>query len=107
MGRKATNVQSHARTNEVYSLLVNGHSKTEIVQHCSKNYGIGLRQAEGYITKARRLQVQDADLERPTWLISAVSRLGNYEKLAANKQNYSVALKAVELQARLLRFDLS
>ena len=35
------------------------------------------------------------------------SRLQNYEAQAAKRGNHQAALRAVELQARLLRFELS
>ena len=63
--------------------------------------------AENYIARARTLQQLDAELERPQWLLSALSRLQNYENLAAKRGNHQAALKSVELQARLLRFELS
>jgi len=107
MAKKATDREIDCRVNSVYNLLINGHSKTQVVQYCAGNYGVKLRQSEEYISRARKLQQLDAELERPTWLLSALSRLQNYENLAAKRGNHQAALKAVELQARLLRFELS
>ena len=107
MAKKATDREIDCRVNSVYNLLINGHSKTQVVQYCAENYGVKLRQSEEYLSRARKLQQLDAELERPQWLLSALSRLQNYESQSANRGNHQAALKAVELQARLLRFDLN
>ena len=107
MAKKATDREIDCRVNSVYNLLINGHSKTQVVQYCAENYGVKLRQSEEYLSRARKLQQLDADLERPQWLLSALSRLQNYESQSAKRGNHQAALKAVELQARLLRFDLN
>ena len=107
MAKKATDREVDCRVNSVYNLLINGSSKTQVVQYCADNYGVKLRMAENYIARARTLQQLDAELERPQWLLSALSRLQNYENLEAKRGNHQAALKSVELQARLLRFELS
>jgi len=53
------------------------------------------------------LQQMDAQVERPTWLLAAISRLQNYESKAAKSGQFQAANRAIELQARLLRFELS
>ena len=107
MAKKATDREIDCRVNSVYNLLINGHSKTQVVQYCAENYGVKLRQSEEYLSRARKLQQLDAELERPQWLLSALSRLQNYESQSAKRGNHQAALKAVELQARILRFDLN
>jgi hypothetical protein len=59
------------------------------------------------MARARQLQQLDAELERPQWLASAISRLQDYERLARDKGNLSIAIKALEDQAKLLRFEIS
>ena len=49
----------------------------------------------------------DAELERPQWLAAAIARLVDYERRASEANQLNVALKALEDQARLLRFELS
>ena len=107
MAKKATDREIDCRVNSVYNLLINGHSKTQVVQYCAENYGVKFRQAEEDLSRARKLQQLDAELERPQWPLSALSRLQNYESQSAKRGNHQAALKAVELQARLLRFDLN
>ena len=47
------------------------------------------------------------ELERPQWLAAAIARLLEYERRASDSNQISVALKALEDQAKLLRFEMS
>jgi len=59
------------------------------------------------MSRARQLMALDAELERPQWLAAAVARLQDYEREARAKGNLSIAIKALEDQAKLLRFEMS
>lgn len=107
MAKKSTNVEIDERVNAVYDLLLRAYSRTQIVRHCSETWNVGERQAENYISRARQLMALDAELERPQWLAAAVARLVEYERRASEANQLSVALKALEDQARLLRFEMS
>lgn len=107
MAKKSTNVEIDERINTVYDLLLRAYSRTQIVRYCSEHWNVGERQAENYMARARQLQQLDAELERPQWLASAISRLQDYERLARDKGNLSIAIKALEDQAKLLRFEMS
>jgi hypothetical protein len=107
MAKKSTNVEIDERVNAVYDLLLRAHSRTQIVRYCSESWNVGERQAENYISRARQLMQLDAELERPQWLAAAIARLVEYERRASEANQLSVALKALEDQARLLRFEMS
>lgn len=107
MAKKSTNLEIDERVNAVYSLLLRAYSRHQIVLHASENWGVGERQAENYISRARQLMQLDAELERPQWLAAAIARLQEYERRASDTNQISVALKALEDQAKLLRFEMS
>jgi hypothetical protein len=107
MAKKSTNVEIDERVNAVYDLLLRAYSRTQIVRHCSETWNVGERQAENYISRARQLMALDAELERPQWLAAAIARLVDYERRASEANQLNVALKALEDQARLLRFEMS
>ena len=107
MGKKSTNVEIDERINTVYNLLLRAYSRTQIVHYCAEHWDLAERQAENYIARARKLQQLDAELERPEWLASAIARLQEYERRASDKNQISIALKALEDQAKLLRFEMS
>jgi hypothetical protein len=107
MAKKSTNVEIDDRVNQVYDLLLRAYSRNQIVRHCSESWNVGERQAENYIARARQLMQLDAELERPQWLAAAIARLQDYERRASDSNQLSVALKALEDQAKLLRFEMS
>jgi predicted ABC-class ATPase len=105
--KKCTNTEADQRVNAVYDLIVRAHSRTQIVRFASETWGVGERQTEHYMSRARQLLALDAELERPQWLAAAIARLQEYERRASDKDQISIALKALEDQARLLRFEMS
>ena len=107
MGKKSTNLQIQERVNTVYQLLIKSYSRFEIVQYASEKWGVGDRQADEYLARARQLIAKDSEIERPEWLAAAIARLVKYEQKAGRDENLQVAIKALETQAKLLRFDLN
>lgn len=107
MAKKSTNAEIDDRVNQVYDLLLKAYSRTQIVRFCSESWNVGERQAENYMARARQLMQLDAELERPQWLAAAIARLQEYERRASDKNQISIALKALEDQAKLLRFEMS
>jgi len=107
MAKKSTNTEIDDRVNTIYDLLLRAYSRTQIIRFCSDTWGVGDRQAENYMARARQLMQLDAELERPQWLAAAIARLQEYERRASDKNQISIALKALEDQAKLLRFEMS
>ena len=107
MAKKGTNIEVDGRVNAVYDLLLQAYSRTQILQYCSAEWNISERQVENYIARARKLQQEVADQNRDEWFVGALSRLQDCEREARKRGNIGVAIKAVETQARLLRFDLN
>jgi hypothetical protein len=107
VARKCNNSESEQRTNAVYDLLLRAHSRKQIIQFAAENWGVGDRQTDVYIARARQLLTLDAELARPQWMESALARLLEYERRAADKDQINTALIALDKQARLLRFEMS
>lgn len=107
MAKKSTNIEIDERINTVYRLLLEGNSRTQILQYGADTWDLKDRQVEEYIKRARDYQRLDAELERPEWLHESLSALKDIQRKATTRQQYSTALKAIEMQARLLRFEMS
>ena len=107
MAKKSTNIEIDERINTVYKLLLEGNSRTQILQYGADTWDLRERQIEEYIKRARDYQRLDAELERPEWLHESLSALKDIQRKATTRQQYSTALKAIEMQARLLRFEMS
>jgi hypothetical protein len=107
MAKKGTNVEVDCRVNAVYDLLLQAYNRTQIVRHCAEEWDISERQAENYIARARKLQQEVAEQNRDEWLVAALSRLQDCEREARKRGNLGIAIKAMETQARLLRYELN
>ena len=107
MAKKSTNIEIDERINTVYKLLLEGNSRTQILQYGADTWDLKDRQVEEYIKRARDYQRLDAELERPEWLHESLSALKDIQRKATTRQQYSTALNAIEMQARLLRFEMS
>jgi hypothetical protein len=107
VGKKSTNVEIDERVNTVYDLLLRAYSRTQILRYAAETWNVSERQGELYMARARQLMQLDAELERPQWLAAAIARLQEYERRASDKNQISIAIKALEDQAKLLRFEMS
>lgn len=107
MAKKSTNVEIDERVNAVYDLLLRAYSRTQILRYSADQWGVAERTVETYIQRARQLMQLDAELERPQWLAAAIARLTEYERRASESNQLGIALKALEDQAKLLRFEMS
>ena len=103
---RSTAAEVNFRIDTVYGLLTEGQSRGQIVQFCANQWKIDNRQADNYIKRARIRLEQDADMARPAWLAEALGRLRTYEQSAYKKGQTQAALNAVQLQAKLIGFDI-
>lgn len=102
MGKKATFAETELRTNTVYGLLVDGRSRSEIIQFVAENWKLTERQADNYIKKARDKIEQDCELSRPQFLAEALAGLRSIRGQAERRGQMQVAINAIRLQAELI-----
>jgi hypothetical protein len=105
MGKKATNAESAIRTNAVYALLGKGWSRQQIMEYSNEKWGISRSQTDQYIAKARRLLTEDCDLQRSAWIAEALQRLRKLEQTAADKNQISASITAIQMQAKLIGLE--
>ena len=106
MGKKSTNLEIQERVNTICPFLIKSWSRFDILQYAATEWDLSARQTDEYIARARKLIEEDSAIERPQWLAAAVRRLAEYEKRAGRDDQVQTAIKALETQAKLLRFDI-
>jgi len=106
MAKKSTNQEIHERVNVIYQFLIKSWSRFDILQYAATEWNLSSRQTDEYLARARKLIEEDSAIERPQWLAAAVRRLAEYEKRAGRDDQVQTAIKALETQAKLLRFDI-
>ncbi len=104
--KKSTNLEVTHRVNAVYKLLAEGQSRTQVLQFCSEKWGVGERQAENYVARAREKLINDCEMERPAWIAEALQRLRTIEQKAMAKNQPASAINAITLQAKLIGIEL-
>ena len=103
---KSTNAEIESRVRTVYGLLIKSYSRFDILQYAAEQWDVSERTADIYMQRARLLIAKDSEIERPEWLAAAIARLVKYEQKAGRDENLQLAIKALETQAQLLRFDI-
>ena len=103
---KSTKVEVNHRVNACYKLLAEGQSRSQILLFCSENWGVGERQGETYLSRAREKLLEDCEMERPAWIAEALQRLRTYEQAAFKEKQNQTAINSVQAQAKLIGIEL-
>ena len=91
------------RVSEIYGLLSQAYSRTQIISYCREKWDIGECQTDVYIGKARKLLEKDCELSRAQFLAELMQRLRSYETKAAQRGQMQVAVNSARLQAELVQ----
>lgn len=102
MAGRSTAAEKSLRIQTVHGLLINGKSRSQIVQYCAEHWKISERAADNYIADGRALIEKDCELSRPAFLAEVLGRLRTYEQMAASRGQLQVATNCVRLQAELV-----
>ena len=100
---KSTAAKVDMRVNRVARLLANGATRSECVQYGSSEWGVGARQVDKYIQKARKVLRADWEIDRQTMVAELLSQLASLQKEARKTNNPSVALGCINSAARIAR----
>ena len=100
---KSTAAKVEMRVNRVARLLANGATRSESVQYGSSEWGVGSRQVDKYIQKARKVLRADWEIDRQTMVAELLSQLATLQKEARKTNNPSVALGCINSAARIAR----
>ena len=90
------------RVDSVYGLLCDGASRSNIIQFCSENWGVGERCADNYIAGARELIEHDCLLSRQQFLAETLAGLRQVRQSAGRRGQHQVVVNAIRLQAELV-----
>src|SRR3989304_2924667 len=94
---KATKAAKEQRVNMVYTLLLNGASRMQIMQYASdpKNgWNITTRQVDTYIAEANGMLAAESEYHRGRELGKAIARLNNIYQHCMRVQDYGRAIAA-------------
>ena len=96
MAKKSTKSEKEFRVQAVYSLLVDGKSRTDIVQFVAENWEVGERQADNYIADARVRLEQDCQITREALLAEALAGYRSIRQQAERRGQLMVAKSCLD-----------
>lgn len=102
MAGRSTAAETEFRVNTVYGLLVDGKSRSDILQFAADTWQVSVRSADTYIERARKKIEEDCELTRPQFLAEALAGLRSIRSQAERRGQMQVAINAVRLQAELI-----
>lgn len=90
--KKSTLASVELRVKEVIKLIICSYSRLEIVQFSSENWGIGERQADKYLQKAREIIIASAKKDSNYEYSKAIRRYEDLYRRAIEGKDYRTAL---------------
>ena len=102
---KSTKAAKEFRVNTVYKLLIDGKSRSEILQFAADEWDISTRQGDQYIADAREKLEQDCTISRQEFLAEAIVGLRSIRQQAEKRGQYQVAVNTVRLMTELVGLD--
>jgi CRP-like cAMP-binding protein len=104
---KPTKVQRESRVVEVYKLLLNHETRTEILEFCSKNWGLERAAADNLMQEASRMLSDDLKKTKEANLATYLQSLRNLYRIAMQQGNLQAARQCLMDSAKLLGLDQS
>lgn len=101
--KKCTKAETDRRSHEVVKLISSAKTNSYIFRFCAEEYGVGQRQAENYLRKARDIIREDYTIERSEFLASRMAVLDKVIESSLRKKQHSNAVGGLRLQAELAR----
>ena len=101
MAKKSTKQEIDHRIDVIARMIVNAATTSQILRFCSVEWGVGKRQAEAYLKRAREIVREDYSQERADFLASRIGILDKVIQASIKSGQNSNAIGATRLQAEL------
>ncbi len=103
MAKKATNAEIELRQREVYKLLCNHATQSEILDYCYTKWGIKPAMARQYLRRVRERVKEDWELDRAQFMADLLTQYASLAKKARSSNQDNVTLGCLNQMARLAR----
>ena len=103
MPKKSDKAEVHRRVHTVVKLLSSAKTNSYALRYCSEEWGVGQRQAETYVQRAREIIKADYSVERTDFLGTRLALLDEIIEASIRCKQHSNAVGALKLQAQLTR----
>ena len=96
MAKKSTISEKEFRVQAVYGLLVDGRSRSDILQYCAETWDIKERQGDQYIANARERLAADCQITREALLAEALAGYRSIRQQAERRGQLMVAKSCLD-----------
>ena len=103
MGRKATKAEVELRQREIYRLLCNHATQSEIVEYAEAKWGIKKKMAQEYLKRVRERVREDWDIDRRQFMADLMAQYAHLAKKAKASGHDNITLGCLNQMARIAR----
>ena len=103
MGYKATKAEVELRQREIYRLLCNHATQSEIVEYAETKWGIKKKMALEYLKRVRERVREDWDLDRRQFMADLMAQYAALAKKAKASGHDNITLGCLNQMARIAR----
>lgn len=100
---QASKAEIEFRVQACARIIGQGGTRTDCIRYCSDQWGVGTRQTEVYISRARQQLREDWAIDRQTFCAELLQQLSTLQKEARRMHNPNVALGCINSAARLAK----
>ena len=101
MGKRCTKVDKAQRIAQLVRLISNGAVTSEMLRYATDQWGVSTRQGESYIAEARKIIINDIDLDRKTVVAEMMAVCLTIIKKGMQGTNYNAVLGAINAIDRM------
>ena len=101
VAKKSAKHEIDHRIDVIARMIVDAATTSQIIRYCAVEWGVGQRQAETYLARAREIVRQDYSQERSDFLASRLGILDRVIQASIKSGQHSNAIGATRLQAEL------
>lgn len=103
MPSRSTQAHVEERSREVARLVSEGYSTADVIRHAAENWGVGSRQAENYLKRAKGILREQWEVDRQDFLGELMSRYQTTYRKALEAEQYGAAIGALNAMAKLAK----
>lgn len=103
MAKKATKAEVELRQREIYKLLCNHATQSEIVEYASVKWGIKQAMAQEYLRRVRERVREDWELDRRQFMADLLTQYAALAKKAKASGHDNITLGCLNQMARLTK----
>ena len=103
MGYKATKAEVELRQREIYKLLCNHATQSEIVEYAEAKWGIKKKMAQEYLKRVRERVREGWDLDRRQFMADLMAQYAALAKKAKASGHDNITLGCLNQMARIAR----